>query len=305
MQKMPRSRRRGTALLGLGLAVAFCFTPTDNLAPASVAAHVGGDAWAFSSCGGYMSPLDPNCADPDTDGDGMPDSRDPCPQDPFPNCETVVAYGDRSHLPACSDGTRVADVKECPNYYAASGDGNGGSQDDDDSGAGGGGSGGGGGSPVARSPAPPATAGASIADDMDFVKACARRGLRGGPEHIFDRASRLGKVNVSYGDAGFGSMGSPRQGHITKTLGASVSITMDFEDIRRNTLFTPRNYWQQFARVLLHEYHHAYDILSCKCANPHVGKKLTRQQYEDETWRKTNEDFDLLFGGANAACLAD
>ncbi len=115
----------------------------------------------------------------------------------------------------------------------------------------------------------------------------------------------LGKVNVSYGDAGFGSMGSPRQGHITKTLGASVSITMDFEDIRRNTLFTPRNYWQQFARVLLHEYHHAYDILSYKCANPHVGKKLTRQQYEDETWRKTNDDFDLLFGRANAACLAD
>ena len=46
-------------------------------------------------------------------------------------------------------------------------------------------------------------------------------------------------------------------------------------------------------------------MLSCKCANPHVGKKLTRQQYEDETWQKADEDFDHLFGGANAACLAD
>ena len=236
MEKMPRSRRRGTVLLGLGLAVAFCFTPTDNLAPASVAAHVGGDAWAFSSCGGYMSPLDPNCADPDTDGDGLPDSRDPCPQDPFPNCETVVAYGDRSHLPACSDGTRVADVKECPNYYAASGDGNGGSQDDDNSGAGGGGGGGGGGSPVARSPAPPATAGASIADDVEFVKACADEGRGVGPPHVFEKTA-WGKVNVSYGDAGFGASGSPNQGFITKTGARSFSITMDYEDINWSKQF--------------------------------------------------------------------
>ena len=80
---------------------------------------------------------------------------------------------------------------------------------------------------------------------------------------------------------------------------------MDFEVIKANAPIELRNYWQQFARVLLHEYHHAYDMLSCKCANPHVGKKLTRQQYEDETWRKADEDFDLFFGGANAACLAD
>ena len=95
-RKTPRSRRRGTALLGLGLAVAFCFTPTDNLAPASVAAHVGGDTWA---CGGPMSPPDPMCPDPDSDCDGKPDSRDACPQDADPNCNTIVAYGDRSHLP--------------------------------------------------------------------------------------------------------------------------------------------------------------------------------------------------------------
>ena len=304
MEKTPRSRRRGTALLGLGLAVAFCFTPTDNLAPASVAIHVGGDAWA---CGGPMSPPDPMCPDPDSDGDGKPDSRDACPQDPDPNCNTIIVYGDRSHLPVtCSDGTRVADVNECPNYYAASGDGNGGSQDDDDSSAGRGGGGGGGGSRsrVARSPAPPATAGASIAEDVDFVKACAHEGLRGAPEHIFDRALRRGKVNVSYGDAGTGDDGNPAQGWAVRT-GASVSITMDFEDIKYNGGEVGRNYWRQFARVLLHEYHHAYDMLSCKCANPHVGKKLTRQQYEDETWRKADDDFDLLFGGANAACLAD
>lgn len=303
MEKMPRSRRRGTALLGLGLAVAFCFTPTDNLAPASVTAHIGGDAWAFSSCGGYMSPLDPNCADPDTDGDGMPDSRDPCPQDPFPNCETVVAYGDRSHLPACSDGTRVADVKECPNYYAASGNGNGGSQDDDDSGAGGGG-GGGGGSPVARSPVPPATAGASIADDVKFVEACADEGRGVGPPHVFYNASEEGVVNVSYGDAGTGYNGNPAQGRTARN-GASVSITMDFEVIKENAPEELRNYWQQFANVLLHEYHHAYDMLLCRCSDPDVRFKLTRQQYENDTQRKADEDFDRLFGRANAACLAD
>ena len=305
MEKTPRSRRRGTALLGLGLAVAFCFTPTDNLAPASVAAHVGGDAWA---CGGPMSPPDPMCPDPDSDGDGKPDSRDACPQDPDPNCNTIIAYGDRSHLPVtCSDGTRVADVNECPNYYAASGNGNGGSQDDDDSSAGRGGGGGGSGSrsPVARSPAPPATAGASIADDMDFVKACAHRGRGSGPPHIFEATAPWGKVNVIYGDAGFGASGSPNQGFITKTGARSVSITMDYEDINWSKQFKGRNYWQQFANTLLHEYHHAYDMLTCKCANPHVGKKLTRQQYEDETQRKADDDFDFLFGGANAACLAD
>ena len=300
MEKVPRSRRRGTALLGLGLAVAFCFTPTDNLAPASVAAHVGGDAWAFSSCGGYMSPLDPNCADPDTDGDGLPDSRDPCPQDPFPNCETVVAYGDRSHLPACSDGTRVADVKECPNYYAASGDGNGGSQDDDNSGAGGGG----GGSPVARSPAPPATAGASIADDVEFVKACADEGRGAGPPHVFEKTA-WGNVNVSYGDAGTGYNGNPAQGRAVRTGARSVSITMDFEAIKYNGGEVGRNYWRQFAKVLLHEYHHADDMLSCKCSDPDVWFKLTRQQYENETEEKALADLDFLFGGANAACLAD
>ena len=208
----------------------------------------------------------------------------------------------------CSDGTRVADVNECPNYYAASGDGNGGSQDDDDSRGGernsSGGSGSGGGKPVARSPAPPATAGASIAEDVDFVKACAHEGLRGGPEHIFDRATRRGKVNVSYGDAGTGDDGNPAQGRAVRT-GASVSITMDFEDIKFYGDQVGRNYWRQFARVLLHEYHHAYDILFCSCSDPHVRAKLTRQQYEDETWRKADEDLDLLFGGANAACLAD
>ena len=210
----------------------------------------------------------------------------------------------------CSDGTRVADVNECPNYYAASGDGNGGSQDDDDSSAGRGGGGGGGGggsgsrSRVARSPAPPATAGASIADDVDFVKACADEGRGSGPPHVFYDSLEKGVTNVSYGDAGIGDNGNPAQGRAVYT-GASVSITMDFEVIKENALGKLRNYWQQFANVLLHEYHHAYDMLSCKCGDPDVRLKLTRQQYEDETWRKADEDFDRFFGGANAACLAD
>ena len=110
---------------------------------------------------------------------------------------------------------------------------------------------------------------------------------------------------MSYGDAGFGASGSPNQGFITKTGARSFSITMDYEDINWSKQFKGRNYWQQFAITLLHEYHHAYDMLTCKCANPHVGKKLTRQQYEDETQRKADDDFDFLFGGANAACLAD
>ena len=254
-----------------------------------------------------MSPPDPMCPDPDSDGDGKPDSKDACPQDPDPNCNTIIVYGDRSHLPVtCSDGTRVADVNECPNYYAASGDGNGGSQDDDDSSAGRGGGGGGGGSrsPVARSPAPPATAGASIADDVDFVKACADEGRGSGPPHVFYDSLEKGVTNVSYGDAGIGDNGNPAQGRAVYT-GASVSITMDFEVIKENAPGKLRNYWQQFANVLLHEYHHAYDMLSCKCGDPDVRLKLTRQQYEDETWRKADEDFDRFFGGANAACLAD
>ena len=197
-------------------------------------------------------------------------------------------------------------MNECPNYYAASGEGNRGSQDDDDSSAGRGGGGGGSGSrsPVARSPAPPATAGASIADDVDFVKACADEGRGSGPPHVFYDALKRGVTNVSYGDAGIGDNGNPAQGRAVYT-GASVSITMDFEVIKENAPGKLRNYWQQFANVLLHEYHHAYDMLSCKCGDPDVWLKLTRQQYEDETWRKADEDFDRFFGGANAACLAD
>ena len=80
---------------------------------------------------------------------------------------------------------------------------------------------------------------------------------------------------------------------------------MDFEDINWSKQFKGRNYWQQFANMLLHEYHHAYDMLICSCSDPDVRLKLTGQQYEDETWRKADEDVDRLFGGANAACLAD
>ena len=221
----------------------------------------------------------------------------------------MIAYGNRDHLPVtCSDDTRVADVNECPNYYAASGNGNSDSQDDDDSSAGRGGGGGGGGgsrSPVARSPAPPATAGASIADDVEFVKACADEGRRGGgPPHVFEKTA-WGNVNVSYGDAGTGYNGNPAQGRTVRTGARSVSITMDFEAIKYNGGEVGRNYWRQFAKVLLHEYHHADDMLSCKCSDPDVWFKLTRQQYENETEEKALADLDSLFGGANAACLAD
>ena len=131
MDRKPQWCPKGVVLLGLGLAVAFCIAPVEEFAPPFVAIEVGGDAWA---CGGYMDQPDPQCLDPDTDGDGLPDKRDPCPDDPDPNCKVLVVYGDVSHLTECSDGTRVADVTECPNHGAIYGnnqngdnaDGNGG-----------------------------------------------------------------------------------------------------------------------------------------------------------------------------------
>ena len=139
---------------------------------------------------------------------------------------------------------------------------------------------------------------------MEFVKACADEGRGAGPPHVFYNASKEGVTNVSYGDAGTGYNGNPAQGRAART-GASVSITMDFEAIKESATQELRNYWQQFANVLLHEYYHAYDMLFCSCSDPDVRFKLTRQQYEDETQRKADEEFDRLFGRANAACLAD
>lgn len=94
-----------------------------------------------------MSLPDPMCMDPDTDGDGIPDSQDPCPDEPNPNCELVIVYGDPTDLQVeCTDGTRVADATECPNYYDAMFGNRGNDQtDDDDASRRGRGDGGGGG----------------------------------------------------------------------------------------------------------------------------------------------------------------
>lgn len=99
-----------------------------------------------------MSLPDPMCEgpdDPDSDGDGIPDSSDPCPANPNRKCESMTVYGRQPdpNKVTCSDGSEVSDVTECPNYGAVygtrrgndAGDGSGGG------GRGGGGSGGGGG----------------------------------------------------------------------------------------------------------------------------------------------------------------
>ena len=100
----------------LGVVVAACLTPVEVFAPTSVAVQVGGDAWAMGNCEQDMARSDQYC---DSDGDGIPDKDDPCPNEPNPNCESMTVYGDLSDLPVtCSDGTRVAHVTECTNYDA-------------------------------------------------------------------------------------------------------------------------------------------------------------------------------------------
>lgn len=129
----------------LGVVVAACLTPVEVFAPTSVAVQVGGDAWATgNNCEQDVARSDPNC---DSDGDGIPDKDDPCPNEPNPNCESMTVYGDRSDLPpvTCSDGTRVADVTDCPNYRVRDGSGNSGNDADSGSDEGGRGGGGGGG----------------------------------------------------------------------------------------------------------------------------------------------------------------
>ena len=129
----------------LGVVVAACLTPVEVFAPTSVAVQVGGDAWATgNNCEQDMARSDQYC---DSDGDGIPDKDDPCPNEPNPNCESMTVYGDRSYLlpVTCSDGTRVADVRDCPNYRAPDGSGNNGNDADSESGNGGRRDGGGGG----------------------------------------------------------------------------------------------------------------------------------------------------------------
>ena len=129
----------------LGVVVAACLTPVEVFAPTFVAVQVGGDAWAMGNCEQDMARSDQYC---DSDGDGIPDKDDPCPNEPNPNCESMTVYGDLSDLPVtCSDGTRVAHVTDCTNYDAIYGNPRSGNDADSESdgGGGGGGSGGGGG----------------------------------------------------------------------------------------------------------------------------------------------------------------
>ena len=66
----------------------------------------------------------PRCLDPDTDGDGIPDSRDPCLDNPNTQCEELVVRGnpnDSGFPVTCMDGTRVTSVRECSEYEAVFG----------------------------------------------------------------------------------------------------------------------------------------------------------------------------------------
>lgn len=71
----------------LALALAFMIVPGSSFLPHEVASHVGGSAKAqFIPCEPPQPGLPPECAwpeppinEPDTDGDGFPDSIDVCP----------------------------------------------------------------------------------------------------------------------------------------------------------------------------------------------------------------------------------
>lgn len=176
-----------------------------------------------------------------------------------------------------------------------------------DSGGGGGGDSGDGGSP-ADSVSPP-TPGANIDDDVNVVKVCADRArLPGGPPHLLDQVRTMGWVTVGYGDATVAIHESPTETRMVRAYGktewrsASAKITLDHDMIAARAASNGKPYWDEFAITLLHEYHHARDMFTCLCGNPHEVRDppMTRQQYEQATDYAATADY-----GRIAECLPD
>lgn len=250
----------------------------------------------------------------DQDGDGMPDDSDPCPKNPDPTCSsqicttTTITENGRSstseqchyeYSVQCPDGTYQPTYSDCGSTR--------GTDSDADTGGGGGGGGGsgqnGGNSASNGSPTP----GVSIDQDAEVVKDCAASASRGGPPDLFSQVSvlayqRMGNaVPVSYGSL---AGGGPNALGYTAWGGGNISITLDPATIEAHADARPggRSYWHEFAEVLFHEYHHAYDMLNCNCGNPHerFEPRMTESQYETHTQNKAEGAASSL-----ASCLPD
>ena len=260
----------------------------------------------------------------DRDGDGKSDDSDECPDDPSPTCTrekcgttTITGDGRRwtgedcareyngAHGVQCPDGTYEPTYADCGSTRGTDSDsGTGGGR------GGGGGSGGSGGSGQnggnGASNASPAL-GVNIDQDAGVVKDCAASASRGGPPDLFSQVSalayeRMGNaVPLSYGS--LAHHGPTTMGY-TKREKGKVSITLDPVRIAENAINRPgdRSDWHEFAEVLFHEYHHAYDMLNCNCGNPHerFEPSITLVQYENDTQAKAVGD-----AVAVASCLPE
>ena len=95
LQRFPivQSMRALFTFMPLALALAFMIVPSSSFLPHEIQSHVGGLAKAqFIPCETPQPGQPPECAwpeppidEPDTDGDGFPDSRDACPTLPAGN----------------------------------------------------------------------------------------------------------------------------------------------------------------------------------------------------------------------------
>ena len=140
---------------------------------------------------------------------------------------------------------------------------------------------------------PPPTPGNSIDDDADVVKNCARQHGR----DLFTQVAGMGAVAVRYRDTG------PRIRGTARWLGDDqVAITINGDLIASVARRRRTSYWYEFAHTLLHEYHHARDMLDCSCGNPHEepDPPMSVADYERATDSQAVKDRNEI-----ASCLPD
>ena len=249
----------------------------------------------------------------DTDGDGMTDDNDPCPNNPDPTCSrqmcgTTTITGDGGRWTGsdcvyeynggvpCPDGTYPLTHTGCSTRGTDS-------DSDTGSGRGGGGSGGGGGGRDAT----PEPAAPALGTAQTTVEGCAA--AKPGYSNIMDEAKAAAaalnpplQIAVVSGQVagGLGLMSclgkDNGRGRIRPT---SITITVDEATIsstvagRRGTK-EQTEYMHVFAEVLLHEYRHAYD-----CAKEQYSVKPTdveREILENNADSFASENYRALFG---------
>ena len=121
--------------------------------------------------------------------------------------------------------------------------------------------------------------------------------------NVFAKVRAKGRVVVSYSAERMFHQGSRVHGE-TKWKGGRAEITMYYQNNADAARDRGVSFWPVFAEVLLHEHHHALDMINCGCNNPDESAEMTPIAYELATAAKAAADYARLFSGKES-CFTD